>query len=50
MTDNMREDSNNVGFLILPEIKEIYKGEETNSPCYYNGCGADDGWPEICMN
>lgn len=37
---------NNVAILDA-EIKEAVENSNISLLCYYEGCGNDDGWPEI---
>lgn len=37
----------NIEFLIVEEVKRIYESISVSTTCYYNGCGAEDGWPSV---
>ncbi len=41
----MDETMNNL--ILLQEIKELFEDVSYQSACYYEGCGADDGWPSV---
>ncbi len=36
-----------IELLIVEEVKRIYESISVNAACIYNGCGADDGWPNV---
>ena len=35
--------------IIIPEIKEQLENVSLQIVCTYEGCGADDGWPQMVM-
>ena len=43
--ESMDETMNNL--ILLQEIKELFEDVSYQSACYYEGCGADDGWPSV---
>lgn len=39
----------NTLIILDNDIKEAVENYDISLLCYYEGCGADDGWPEFSL-